>query len=101
MGQAFDLLSVSRLAAIVQAPAREDLIARALTAANGGLTLLALPVSVPFVAEIAAEISDTADVTVGLCDARLVDHLNLAMAAGAQFVISPVFDPELIQTGRA
>jgi 2-dehydro-3-deoxyphosphogluconate aldolase/(4S)-4-hydroxy-2-oxoglutarate aldolase len=99
--QPFAHLSVTRLAAIVQAPAREDLIARALAATNGGITLLALPVTVPFVAEIAAEIGDGADVTVGLCDATVVAHLNLALAAGAQFVISPVFDPELIQTGRA
>jgi 2-dehydro-3-deoxyphosphogluconate aldolase/(4S)-4-hydroxy-2-oxoglutarate aldolase len=99
--QPLSQLSVTRLAAIVQAPAREDLIARALAAAKGGISLLALPVNVPFVAEIAAEIADAADVTVGLCDTTQVDHLNLALASGAQFVISPVFDPELIQTGRS
>lgn len=101
MGDTFELLASSRLAAIVQAPDREDLIARALAAAKGGIKLLALPLSVPFVAEIAAEISDAADVIVGLCDVVLVDHLSLALAAGAHFVITPVFDPELIQVGRA
>jgi len=101
MGEAIDLLKTTRLAAIVQSPDREDLIARALAAAKGGIRLLALPISVPFVAEIAAEISDAADVVVGLSDIVLADQLNVALAAGAEFVISPVFDPELIKTGHA
>src|SRR5262245_37561692 len=101
MGDTFELLANNRLAAIVQAPDRHDLIARAIAAAQGGIQLLALPLTVPFVAEIAAEISDAADVTVGLCDVVLADHLNLALAAGAEFVIASVFDPELVQSGRA
>jgi 2-dehydro-3-deoxyphosphogluconate aldolase/(4S)-4-hydroxy-2-oxoglutarate aldolase len=101
MSEPLEMLSVTRLAAIVQAPEREDLIARALAAAKGGIGLLALPQSVPFVAEIAAEISDAADVTVGLCDVVHADHLNLALAAGAELVIASIFDPELIQTARA
>ncbi len=101
MGEAIHLLETTRLAAIVQSPDRDDLIARALAAAAGGIKLLALPISVPFVAEIAAEIADAADVIVGLSNVVLADQLNVALAAGAEFVVSPVFDPELIQTGRA
>lgn len=102
MGEVMELLRETRLMAIVQAPRREELIARAVAAANGGLKLLALPVSVPFVAEIAAEVADAAeDVTVGLSDVLHADHVNLALAAGAEFVVSPIFDPELIQTSRA
>jgi len=101
MGESLDLLRKTRLAAIVQSPDRDDLIARALAAAEGGIQLLALPISVPFVAEIAAEVADAADVTVGLSDVVLPEHLNVALAAGAEFAISPIFDPELIETGRA
>lgn len=101
MGESLDLLRRTRLAAIVQSPDRDDLIARALAAAQGGIELLALPISVPFVAEIAAEVADAADVTVGLSDIVLPEHLNVALAAGAEFAISPIFDPELIETGRA
>ncbi len=101
MSEVIETLRASRLIAIVQAPRREDLIARAVAAAKGGLGLLALPVSVPFVAEIAAEVADAADVTVGLSDVVHADHVSLALAAGAEFVISPMFDPELIQTCRA
>lgn len=95
-----DLLRERRLAAVVQAPERAALIARAEAAARGGITLLALPVSVPFVAEIAAEIADRADVVVGLCEVVESEHLNLALAAGAEWVISPVFDVELISACR-
>lgn len=101
MSEVLERLASARLLAIVQAPRREDLIARAVAAAKGGLELLALPVSVPFVAEIAAEVADAADVTVGLCDVTTSDHVSLALAAGAELVLSPVFDPELVQTSRA
>lgn len=101
MSEVLAKLESTRLLAIVQAPRREDLIARAVAAAKGGLELLALPVWVPFVAEIAAEVADAADVTVGLSDAIHPEHVSLALAAGAEFVLSPVFDPELIQTSRA
>ena len=101
MGEAIKLLERCRLAAIVQSPDRDDLIERALAAAKGGIQVLALPISVPFVAEIAAEVGDAADVTVGISDVYKPDHLNIAMAAGAEFVLSPVFDPELFETGRS
>ena len=101
MSEVIETLRSSRLIAIVQAPDRADLIARAVAAAKGGLTLLSLPVSVPFVAEIAAEVADAADVTVGLSGVVHADHVGLALAAGAEFVISPIFDMELIETSHA
>ncbi|AKF10728.1 bifunctional 4-hydroxy-2-oxoglutarate aldolase/2-dehydro-3-deoxy-phosphogluconate aldolase [Sandaracinus amylolyticus] len=100
MSDPLDLLREKRLAAIVQAPERAALIARAEAAARGGITLLALPVSVPFVAEIAAEIADRTDAMVGLCEVVESEHLNVALAAGAEWVISPVFDAELIAACR-
>lgn len=101
MGEATELLATCRLATIVQSPDRDDLIERALAAAKGGIQVMALPISVPFVAEIAAEVADAADITVGISDVVKADHFNVAMAAGAEFVFSPVFDPELYETGRA
>lgn len=101
MGAILERLKSTRLAAIVKAPEREDLMKRAIAAAKGGIELLALPVSVLFVAEIAAEVADAADVTVGLSDVIHADHINLALAAGAELVISPMFDAELIELGRA
>jgi 2-dehydro-3-deoxyphosphogluconate aldolase/(4S)-4-hydroxy-2-oxoglutarate aldolase len=101
MGEAVDLLLAHRLACVVQAPQRADLLARAVAAAAGGIKVIALPMSVPFVAEIAAELADMTEATVGLCDVVAADHLNVALAAGAEFVLSPIFDLELIETGRA
>lgn len=100
MSDPLDLLREHRLAAIVQAPERAALIARAEAASRGGIVLLALPVSVPFVAEIAAEIADRTDAIVGLCEVVEAEHLNVALAAGAEFVISPIFDDELLRACR-
>lgn len=91
----------SRVGAIVQAPARGALIERAIAAYEGGLRVLVLPVSIPFVAEIAAEIADQADdLTVGICDVVEPDQLNIALAAGASFVILPHLDEELEKSAR-
>lgn len=89
-------IAQTRVGAIVQAPARDALIARALAAYEGGLRVLVLPVTIPFVAEIAAEIGDRADdLTVGICDVVEASQLNVALAAGAAFVILPHLDEEL------
>lgn len=89
-------LAEQKVAAIVQAPEREALMARAEAAASGGLKLLALPVSIPFVAEIAAELADRTDVTVAISDVVALEHVAIAAAAGAELVLSPVFDAALV-----
>src|SRR5690349_12669255 len=89
-------LAEQKVAAIVQAPEREALMARAEAAVRGGLKLLALPVSIPFVAEIAAELADRADVMVAISDVVTLEHVAIAAAAGAELVLSPVFDPALV-----
>jgi len=86
----------ARVGVIVHAPAREVLIERAKAAYEGGLRILVLPVSIPFVAEIAGEIGDHADdVTVGISDVMNADQVNIALAAGASFVLMPYLDEEL------
>lgn len=100
MSDPLELLREHRLAAIVQAPERAALIARAEAAARGGIALLLLPVGIPFVAEIAAEIADRTSTTVGLSDVIEPEHLNVALAAGAEFVFSPIFDEELVRACR-
>ncbi len=91
----------ARVGAIVQAPARGALIERAIAAYDGGLRVLVLPVGIPFVAEIAAEIADRADdLTVGICDVVEPDQLNIALAAGAAFVVLPHLDEELERSAR-
>lgn len=96
MRDALELLQENRLAAIVQAPQRQALIARAVAAARGGIELLILPATIPDMTEIAAEISDRTDLTVGLSEVVEQEHLNIALAAGIELVISPVFDQDLI-----
>lgn len=86
----------ARVAAVVHAPARETLIERAIAAYDGGLRMLVLSVSVPFVAEIAAEIADRADdLTVGISDVVDLEHVSIALAAGASFALLTGLDEEL------
>jgi 2-dehydro-3-deoxyphosphogluconate aldolase / (4S)-4-hydroxy-2-oxoglutarate aldolase len=91
----------ARVGAVVRAPAREALIERAIAAYEGGLRVLVLPVTIPFVAEIAAEIADRADdVTVGLTDVTDAEHLSIAMAAGASFAMLTGLDEELEKSAQ-
>lgn len=90
------VVAQARVGAVLQAPAREVLIERALAAYEGGLRVLVLPVSIPFVAQIAAEIADHADdLTVGIGDVVETEHLNIALAAGASFALLSALDEEL------
>lgn len=95
------ILRAHRVAVVVQAPRRETLIARALAAVAGGVRIVSLPVSVPFVAEIAAEIGDRADeVTVAIEGVVLPEQLAIAAAAGIELVLSPLFDEDLSKQAR-
>lgn len=86
---------------MVHAPARNTLIERAIAAYEGGLRVLVLPVSIPFVAEIAAELSDRADdLTVGISDVVLPEHLSIALAAGASFALLGGHDEELEKSAQ-
>lgn len=100
MRDPIELLREKRLAAIVHAPEREALVARAVAAARGGVQLLALPVTIPHVAEIAAEITDRTEAIVALADVLEPEHLTVAMAAGAELVLSPVWDESLVTACR-
>jgi 2-dehydro-3-deoxyphosphogluconate aldolase/(4S)-4-hydroxy-2-oxoglutarate aldolase len=95
------VVAQARVGAVLQAPAREALIERALAAYSGGLRILILPVSIPFVAEIAAEISDHADdLIVGIGDVVDAEHVNIALAAGASFALFSALDEELEKTAQ-
>lgn len=87
-----------RLIAEVTSP-RRTLLGCSIAAAQGGLKLLALPASYPDVAQIAAELGDL-ELLIGISRVVASEQVAIAIAAGADFVISPVCDPELIQQCR-
>lgn len=92
----------ARVGAVVRAPKRDVLIERAKAAYDGGLRILVLPVGIPLVAEIAGEIGDHADdLTVGICDVMSPEHVNIALAAGAPFILLPYLDEDLEKSARA
>jgi len=87
--------------AIVDAPVRERLVEWAMAAAKGGVTLLGVPASLPGVTEAIDELTDEAHLTLGITGVTRQEQLSVAVAAGADFVISPITDHALIDAAHA
>ncbi len=100
MSEALDRIRHHRIGLVVHAPTREALIAYGVAAAEGGVRILALPAAVPDVAEIIAELSDVVDATVGVAQVVKPEQVSLAIAAGAEFVLSPLCDEGMVRTCR-
>ncbi len=89
------------LIAVVRAPVEDQLFAWAIAVAKGGIKLLGIPVQYPQVTEVASDLADEANLSVGVSGVVSVDQVMVAVAAGAHFVISPVCDIEIIHAARA
>ena len=66
---------------------RQLLVSGAVAAATGGVQLLALPVNLPDVADVVAELADMPFVRLGLSGVLNQEHLSLALAMDAQFIL--------------
>jgi len=101
MGKLLDQLREHGVLAVVDAPVRERLVEWAMAAAKGGVRLLGVPASLAGVTEAIDELSDEADLTIGITGVTRMEELSVAVAAGADFVISPIADPALIEAAHA
>jgi 2-dehydro-3-deoxyphosphogluconate aldolase/(4S)-4-hydroxy-2-oxoglutarate aldolase len=94
------------LIAVVNAPSDEQLIIDdqliewGKAAARGGIRMLGIPVSLEDVIEIASELSDEAHISVGISEVTSDEHIALAVAAGAAFVLTPVADARLVAVAK-
>jgi 2-dehydro-3-deoxyphosphogluconate aldolase/(4S)-4-hydroxy-2-oxoglutarate aldolase len=96
-----DVVEVIRRRKIIAAMDGDDrqlLVSGAVAAATGGVQLLALPVILPDVADVVAELSDMPFVRLGLSGVVTQDHLSLALAMDAQFILCPATDRTLLAT---
>jgi 2-dehydro-3-deoxyphosphogluconate aldolase/(4S)-4-hydroxy-2-oxoglutarate aldolase len=96
-----DLIRDHGLIAVVRAPLEDQLFDWAIAVARGGIKLLGIPVGYPHVMEVASDLSDEANLKVGVSGVVTADQVMVAVAAGAHFVISPVCDVEVIRAARA
>src|SRR5437762_5974901 len=100
--QAFAKVAEAGVVAVIRAPSKEVLIDIANALLEGGVPAIEVTMSTPKaiagIEALADKLGDRAVVGVGTClDAATARD---AIAAGAQFVVSPAFDPEIVATTR-
>ena len=94
------LITAEGLVAVVNAPVQQRLFDWAIAVAKGGVQFLGIPVTYPQVTEVTSDLADEANLTVGVSGVITSDHVSIALAAGAEFIISPICDPEIIKAAR-
>lgn len=101
--ESIERLCRAGVVAVVRAPSSDALIDAALALANGGVDCIEITMTTPnalrVIAECRAALGETVFVGVGsVLDASTAKQ---AITAGAQFVVSPVFKPEVLAAAHA
>ena len=65
-------------------------------AIRGGFHVIEFTFSIPGIAELIKEFSSREGIVVGAGTVLTIEQANLAVEAGASFLVSPVMDPEII-----
>lgn len=86
--------------AVVDAPVEDRLLDWAKAVGRGGVKILGVPVTVDNVTELVDDLADEADLMVGVTDVTSPDQVSLALAAGAELVLSPIAEPAVIGACR-
>jgi len=100
MGETVDLIRDRGLVAVVSAPVEERLFDWAIAVAKGGIRLLGIPVTFPQVTEVTSDLGDEAGLSVGVSGVVSPEQVSIALAAGADFILSPVCNTEIIEAAR-
>jgi 2-dehydro-3-deoxyphosphogluconate aldolase/(4S)-4-hydroxy-2-oxoglutarate aldolase len=94
-------LAALRLVAIVRTSSPDAALTIAAAAARGGVRALEVTFTTPGAAEVIAELRRRLpDLLLGAGTVLDVDTLEVAQAAGAEFAVSPHFDPRLVAAAR-
>jgi 2-dehydro-3-deoxyphosphogluconate aldolase/(4S)-4-hydroxy-2-oxoglutarate aldolase len=97
---AAQLMSEEGVIAVIDAPVADRVFDWAIAVAKGGIRFLGIPVTFPKVTEVTSDLADEANLTVGVSGVLTHEHVSVAIAAGAEFVLSPICDPDLIKSAR-
>src|SRR5204863_7067477 len=100
--QAYARIAEAGVVAVIRAPSREVLFDIAQALLTGGVPAIEVTMSTPKaisgIEMLADKLGDKAILGVGTClDAATTRD---AISAGAQFVVSPAFDPQIVETTR-
>lgn len=101
MSAALEKIRAQKIIALVSTPDPEALFESALAALGGGIGLLGVPANAHDVADVIQDLSDREGLLVGVSGVASVDQIALAVASGAQFLVSPVCEPDVVKMCRA
>lgn len=88
------------LITVVQAPVEDRVFDWGKAVAHGGIKLLGIPVTLRNVTEITSDLADEAHLEVGVTNVLRPEQVSVAVAAGADFVLTPIVDPEVIDAAK-
>jgi 2-dehydro-3-deoxyphosphogluconate aldolase/(4S)-4-hydroxy-2-oxoglutarate aldolase len=90
-----------RLVAVVRSKSAEEALETATTAADGGIKFVEITFSVPGAVGVISELAKRSDLRVGGGTVLSPDEAEQAIAAGAQFVVSPSLELNLVPICRS
>ena len=77
------------LIAVIDLPIAERVFDWGMAVSKGGIELLGIPATLPNVTEVISDLDD-ANLTVGLTGVLRAEQVSIAVAAGAEFLITPI-----------
>jgi len=98
--ETLSLILEKKIIAVVRVAEAAALRECARAAAEGGIKLIGLPATVPGATELVGELRDGSDLCVGISDVVTQEQVGIALAADADFVLSPICDRDLVQRCR-
>lgn len=96
-----DRIARLRAVAVVRTDTAEQAVQAAQACARGGVRLIEITLTVPGALEAVRALAGQGDVAVGVGSVTSADQVRDAARAGAQFSVSPHFDPEVLAVARA
>ena len=94
-------LRAQHLLAAIRAPSADVALAAAKAVAKGGIALLEITFTVPDAPRVMASLAAVENAVVGAGTVLTTDQCRAALDAGARFILSPVFSPEVARVALA
>ncbi len=95
------LLGEARASAILRCPEREAARSAMEAAVRGGFRIVEFTLTIPGALDLVDEFARRPELMVGAGTVLTVDEARSAVGRGAQFLVSPVIDAEVIGAGRS
>ena len=95
------LLGEVKASAILRCDSRETAVRAMESAVRGGFRIIEFTLTIPGALDLVEEFSRRGDLVVGAGTILTAEEARAAVKRGAQFLVSPVLDPEVIAAGAS